>query len=194
MFILEYKQKLNLIYGAKTGKSREEEDFYATSPEAIYLAKDMFTEIGLSKKVWECACGKGHISEALRELGYNVKSSDKIDRGYGKVIDFLKYTKKQDCDIVTNPPFKLWEEFAYKGLEILTKGNFLCLFAKIQILETKSRRVLFKKFPPKFIYVYSERVGCAMNGDFKKYKAKTFCYCWVIWEKGYKSETVLRWI
>lgn len=33
-----------------------------------------------------------------------------------------------------------------------------------------------------------------MNGDFENLKAKTQAYIWVIWEKGYKGETITRWI
>lgn len=154
----------------------------------------MFKETNLNKRVWECACGEGHMSKSLIDLGYNVKSSDIIDRGYGKVVDFLKYNKQIDADIVTNPPFKQIEDFIVKAMEILTDKRKLYLFCKIQILEGKKRRKIFQKYRPKYVYVYSERVGCAMNGDFEKYNAKTFCYCWLIFEKGNKNETILRWI
>ncbi len=34
-----------------------------------------------------------------------------------------------------------------------------------------------------------------MNGDFKTYKFNgAVAYAWYIWEKGYKGETILRWI
>lgn len=39
--------------------------------------------ITLHKNVWECSCGQGHLSEVLNKNGYNVKSTDLIDRGYG---------------------------------------------------------------------------------------------------------------
>ena len=31
--------------------------------------------------VWECACGEGHLSKELQKQGYQVYSSDLIDRG-----------------------------------------------------------------------------------------------------------------
>ena len=52
----------------------------------------------------------------------------------------------------------------------------------------------FEKYPPKYIYVYSDRQQCSMNGDFENLKAKTQAYIWVIWEKDYKGETIIRWI
>lgn len=43
-----------------------------------------------SNKVWECACGEGHLSKVLKNRGYEVLSTDLIDRGYGiGNIDFL---------------------------------------------------------------------------------------------------------
>mgnify|MGYP000821112259 CR=1 FL=1 len=53
---------------------------------------------------------------------------------------------------------------------------------------------MFKKYPPKYIYVNSKRQLCAMNGEFEKYNATAICYCWFIWQKNWKGETVIRWI
>lgn len=63
-----------------TDKDREINDYYATPPAAIDCLLEKAT---LDKNIWECACGQGHISKRLIELGYNVKSTDLIDRGYG---------------------------------------------------------------------------------------------------------------
>ena len=71
------------ILGASshTDRNREENDFYATIPEAI----DYLLEGGavISHNVWECACGMGHLSKRLTELGYDVLSTDLIYRGFG---------------------------------------------------------------------------------------------------------------
>lgn len=59
---------------------RQSEDFYATDSKAIDYLLEKAT---LSKNLWECACGAGHLSKRLEEFGYNVKSTDLIYRGYG---------------------------------------------------------------------------------------------------------------
>lgn len=191
-------KQLNLIMGGGKSNSgpREKDDFYATNPQAIFNAQNMFKEIGLYKNVWECACGTGNMSESLISLGYNVKSSDKVDRGYGKQLDFLTCNKQNmNCDIVTNPPFKHAEAFIRKSMEVLKEGRKACFFLKIQFLESKARKILFEKYPPKYVYVYSERQGCAKNNQPEVYGwGGTWCYCWIIFEKGYKGETTLRWI
>ncbi len=34
----------------------------------------------------------------------------------------------------------------------------------------------------------------AMNGDFEATKGSAALYAWFVWEKGWKEETVVRWI
>ena len=106
-----------------TDKEREENDYYATDPIAIdVLLND--GNIKLDKDVWECACGDGCLSERLKEYGYNVYSSDLVDRGYGDSgIDFLTYNEKWHGDIITNPPYKYASEFINHALDIIDDGK-----------------------------------------------------------------------
>ena len=177
-------------------KDREINDYYATDPKSliIFLKKLREDKITLNKNIWECACGEGHLSKVLIDNGYNVLSSDKVDRKYGIVKDFLNCDDKFNGDILTNPPYKFADKFVETAINKVNDGNYVLMFLKVQFLESKSRKILFKKFPPKYVYVYSERQLCAMNGEFDKYKATALCYCWFIWQKGYKGETVVRWI
>lgn len=171
---------------------RETNDYYATEPKALELLLDLET---FSPTVWECACGEGHLAEVLVNRGYKVISSDLIDRGYGYGgIDFLESTKQFDGDIITNPPYKYAQEFVEHALDVVTEGHKVVMFLKVQFLEGKARKELFKKYPPKKIYVSSSRLRCAMNGDFEKYaKSNAVAYAWFIWEKGFTGDTVVRW-
>lgn len=181
-----------------TEKEREKNDFYATDPHAleIFLKKIKTDGIKLHKNIWECACGQGHLSKVLEDKGFNVWSTDLIDRGYGtNCIDFLKSVEDEWCgDILTNPPYKKAKEFVEKALQITKNGCYTIMFLKIQFLEGQARRELFKKYPPRYVYVNSTRQLCAMNAEFEKYKATAICYCWFLWEKGFKGETTIRWI
>jgi alpha-glucosidase (family GH31 glycosyl hydrolase) len=190
--------KSALMLGVNPNAERQKEDFYATDPKALKLFLDRIAEDGfeLKGKIWECACGMGHLSEELKKSGYNVKSTDLIDRGYGDgVLDFLKQeTREWHTSILTNPPFKLAEQFVEKGIDLIQDGYILCLFLKIQFLEGQKRKILFKKYPPKYVYVYSSRQLCCKDGEFEKYSATTQCYAWYVWEKGFNGETIIRWI
>ena len=194
---------LNLIMGARNGakNERQEHDYYATHPQAVrdFLVAISKDRVELSKDIWECACGGGHMAEVLIEQGYDVYATDLVDRGYGaEFVNFLDLYDYgyYDGDIVTNPPYKYAKEFVEQAIRYIPEGNKVCMLLKIQFLEGKARKKLFEKYPPKYIYVYSERQQCALNGDFEKYKkgGKTQAYIWIIWEKGYKGETVTRWI
>lgn len=103
-----------------TDKDRQSEDFYATDPIAAELLCDVEE---FSPNIWEPACGKGHLSEVLKRRGYNVRSTDLVDRGYGEVKDFLFFNEERwDGDIITNPPYKFATEFIYKALDIVGGG------------------------------------------------------------------------
>lgn len=177
---------------------REVNDFYATDPESLRLFLNKIEEdkdVNLHSCIWECACGQGHLSKVLEEYGYAVKSTDLIDRGYGKSgIDFLKVDGVYNEDILTNPPFKYAEEFVYHAMDIIENGYYCIMFLKIQFLEGKARRKLFEKYPPKYVYVNSERQTCYINGDMSEKKSSASCYCWFVWQKGYCGDTIIKWL
>lgn len=178
-----------------TDKERQNEDYYATTPKAAELLLELET---FSKNIWECACGEGHLSKVLERKGYNVVSSDLINRGFGELeIDFLEIKNVVwEGDIITNPPYKYAQEFVEKALEIVPNGNKVAMFLKLQFMEGKKRKKLFLTNPPKTIYVSSSRLICAKNGQFENNTiigGGAVAYAWYIWEKGFKGETTLRW-
>jgi len=63
-----------------TSDEREKHDYYATQPIA---AEWLIRLEDLNKNIWECACGEGHLAKVLEGAGYNVRSTDLIDRDYG---------------------------------------------------------------------------------------------------------------
>lgn len=176
-----------------TEKEREENDFYATEPKAI----DLLCQVEkFNEWILEPACGQGHLSKRLIEYGYQVYSSDLIDRGYGMQYDFFE-TSSWHGDIITNPPYKFAKEFIEKSLSIIPTGNKVAMFLKLQFMEGKARKELFKCHPPKTIYVSSSRLLCAKNADFEGMIAgggSAVAYAWYVWEKGYSGKTVVEWI
>lgn len=178
-----------------TDKERQNEDFYATDPVAAELLCDVEK---FSRNIWEPACGMGHLSEVFRRKGYNVRSSDLIDRGYGEVQDFLGMDVQDwDGDIITNPPYKFALEFIYKALSIIPDGRKVAMFLKVQFLEGKARRELFNTYPPRVVYVCSGRVLCAKNAEFELMRnggGSAVAYAWFVWEKGYTGDTIVKWI
>ena len=195
----DWKGNGNSIYktlGASnhTEEERETNDWYATDPVA---AEWLLKLENINKNIWEPACGSGELSKVFESAGHRVMSSDLIDRGFGKAgIDFLNCNKTFDGDIITNPPYKFAQEFVEKGLEVVTEGNKVIMFLKLQFMEGKARKKLFERYPPKTIWVSSSRITCAKNADFKKMKdagGSAVAYAWYIWEKGFTGDTVVKW-
>lgn len=181
------------VHGA-TGhgkEPREVNDYYATDPRAMKL---LLEQESFNHLIWECACGEGSLSEVLKEKGYVVRSSDLIDRGYGEVKDFLKTKEHWDGDIITNPPYRYASEFVEKALEIIGGGGKVAMFLKLTFLEGKKRKELFKKYPPKTIYVSSGRLGCAKNGEFGSHSNTAIAFAWFVWEKGFAGSPIVKWI
>jgi len=172
---------------------RIEHDYYATSPKAI---APIFSIHKFDDSIWEPACGGGHLSEAMKEYGKSIYSTDLIDRGYGDdFFDFFASDLDWPGDIITNPPYKYAKEFAEHALGLLNDGKQLAMFLKLTFLEGKARKKFFDVHPPKYIYVFSYRVGVARNGDPEMFNASSAaCYAWFIWEKGSTDEPIVRWI
>jgi hypothetical protein len=192
--------KLSLIMGARNGalEEKDEYDFYATDPKALGLFLNKFNEDGecLAECVWEPACGNGHLSEVLLSRGHSVMSTDVVEREYPcEIKDFLADDNYWQGDILTNPPYKYAKEFVLKALESVDNGHKVIMFLKCQFLEGQNRyNDLFSKYPPKYVYIYSGRQKTAKGGDLSRTKSPTQCYCWFVWQKGFKGETILRWI
>lgn len=198
----DWKGNKNSIYktlGASnhTDKEREKNDYYATDPMAIdkllQVEKPFF-------HIWECAAGGGHLAQRLKDYGYAVTTSDIVQRDYPLdfVEDFFTHKEKFAGDILTNPAYKYAKEFVLHALDLVNDGNKVYMFLKLTFLEGKTRyKELFSKYPPKVIYVFSERVLCAKNADFEGMKAgggSAVAYAWFVWQKGYKGKTVIEWI
>ena len=137
--------------------SRHKLDYYPTPFIAIeaLLQREMFAPL-----VWECACGDGAISKVLAKSDYQTYDTDLHDYGFGESgMDFLEYNELpfQNCDIITNPPFKLANEFVLKALELKTrKFAFLLRLAFLEGIWRKEN--IFFNNPPSIIYVFSKRL------------------------------------
>ena len=175
---------------------RQQHDYYATEPKAVNFLLQLEDFKG---SIWECACGEGHLSEEIKKHGFDVYSTDLIDRGYGNgVFDFLSIenTISIDHNIITNPPYRYANDFILKALSIMKTGKKLALFLPIRYLEGKARKHIFLEHPPKTVYVSSSRLLCAKNGEFEQMIAgggSAVAYAWFVWEKGFNGQTELQW-
>lgn len=170
--------------------NREEHDFYPTPACATrsLLAVERF-----EGPIWEPACGTGDMSEALIAGGYEVISSDLIDRGYGEGgRDFMMEWAPRAPNIATNPPFRWASEFIDRAL-MLTTGK-VALFLRLAFLEgvgrpgIEGRKAMFERTPLARVWVMSRRVQIqrgrlAGEGDTNGVMA----FAWFVWEHGHEG-------
>ena len=83
-----------------TDARRVTDDFYATHPSAIDALLD-YPHLTLPHHIWEPSCGAGHLSRRLVERGFDVTSTDLIDRGYGTGGQISSYNVR--CHRLTSP-------------------------------------------------------------------------------------------
>ena len=175
---------------------RAELDYYATDPEAVGKLLDVES---FNHYIFEPACGGCHISKYLSDNGFDVVSSDIVNRGseYQSIVeDFLKFNpaQKNSRDIITNPPYKYAQEFAEHALDISASGVKVAMFLKLTFLEGGKRKRLFDKYPPEKIYVFRNRVDCWKNGIKPEKASKAVCYAWFVWKKGFVGKPQIEWI
>lgn len=172
---------------------RAEYDYYATDPKAAELLLEVEPNLD---NIWECACGEGYLAKVFAKAGKLSKATDLINRGYGD--EFYNFLIPDayfwNGDIVTNPPYKYALEFVKQAIKVVAWERKVCMFLKLTFLEGKARKEFFKQYPPKTVYVCSGRIKCALNGNFESTGQSAACYAWFVWEKGYKGDTVIKWI
>ena len=184
------KKNLALAYVGHNSKGdREKEDFYPTPESATQALMDRQQFKG---EIWECACGNGAMSKVIIKNGYNVYSSDLIDRGYGEIgIDFLKSDRKAD-NIITNPPFNLGTEFTIQALKLARKK--VVMLSKLSYLEgIKRKELIFNQNKLERVLVFSRRV------PFKKESTQTkaaglMAFGWFIYDVNYNGLPEVNWI
>ena len=191
------------LAGGNPENGRVENDYYATNPKAVEML--LMNYPFYAATILEPCVGGGHIANAINNFFANqrvITGLDLVDRGYPNTIvqDFLTWeTDRKFEGIITNPPFSLAQEFIEKGMELLTDDGQMAMFLKIQFLEGAKRKEFFEKYPPKYIYVFRNRMATWNNGNeidpnTGKRWATTMCHAWFIWEKGSKTEPVVRWL
>jgi len=180
---------LSIVGSSRKNGDREVDDFY---PTPAYVVEELLKRETFQGNVWECACGTGDISEVFVKKGYDVISTDLIDRGYGKKGDFLSSDFIAD-NIVTNPPYKLSLDFILKAKQ--QSNNKIAMFLKTVWLESESRHEMFQDdvFPLKTVYQFSKRVSLYKNG-IKMKNSGMIAYAWYVWDKSHVGKPTIEWI
>lgn len=146
--------------------------------------------------VWEPAANRGYMARSLREYFADVAASDIHDYGVGfGVADFLWPTDPSVPPfdwIITNPPFRLAEQFIYTARQRATKGAaVLCRSAFSEGIDRYEK--MFSINPPSFVWQFVERLPMVRGGVDSDVSSAT-AYAWFVWIRDRTGPTVFDWL
>ncbi|WP_216825905.1 hypothetical protein [Sulfitobacter sp. SK012] len=134
------------------------------------------------------------MAAPLAEYFGQVTATDIYDYGYGGVSDFLTSDMPAGSHdwVITNPPFRLAEEFILRGLDAARRG--VAVLVRTVFLESVGRyERLFSTTPPSTVAQFVERVPM-VKGRLDKKASTATGYAWVVWEKRVDRGTQLLWV
>lgn len=181
---------------AQRTESYDSPDYFPTPPWATRaLCEHILGPKTLTdRSCLEPACGGGHMSMPLAEYFRSVTSSDAFEYGFGEVKEFLSsdYPVGSFDWVITNPPFKLAEEFVLKSLPIANEG--VAMLVRTVFLESVGRyNRLFKNNPPAIFAQFVERVPM-VKGRLDQKATTATGYAWLVWKKRNTHPPLVSWV
>jgi hypothetical protein len=179
-------QNMSHAVMAQRHEAADSPDDFPTPPwatralvEHVLYPEDKVTAEKLS--CHEPACGRGHMAAALEEYFGHVISSDIHAYGYGALANYLEAPSVPSDWVITNPPFKLAEQFIIKALETARVG--VAMLTRTVFIESVGRyERLFNVSPPTYVAQFVERVPM-VRGRLDKKASTATGYAWIIWTK-----------
>jgi len=169
-------------------------------PTPPWATRALFEHVLADRNGWDAlsclepACGAGHMATPLRERFGTVEAFDAHDYGYAGVRDFLSAppeAKSYDW-IVTNPPFRLAEEFVLTALDVASSG--VAMIVRTMFLEGQGRyERLFSVRPPTRVAQFTERVPM-VRGRMSKASKTATGYAWLVWEQDRAAPLAFSWV
>lgn len=180
---------------AKAALDERGDDLYETpavATEAL-LRVEKLPEI-----IWEPACGPGSIVGTLRKAGHKVYATDLVDYGCPDSearIDFLMERSAPTYigAIVTNPPFKLANQFVAHALTLAPK---VVMLLRLAFLEGTGRSPIMDGGALARVHVFKNRLPMMHRAGRGTMVAKTnssaMAFAWFVWERTHQGPTEMR--
>jgi hypothetical protein len=172
--------------------SERGDDRYETPDVAVHA---LLRVESLPQYLWEPACGSGRIVNVLRAAGHTVIGSDLVDYGDPTHLyrrDFLMELKAPDrCQaIVTNPPFKLAEEFVAHALDLCPR---VIMLLRLAFMESERRCGILEGRGLARVHVFRKRLPMMHRAGWEGRKANSgMAFCWMVWDRSYTGPTTLH--
>lgn len=171
------------------------DDLYETPPEATLA---LLRAERLPQFLWEPACGRGAIVNVLREAGHEVVATDLVDYGlpitapsYYRRDFLLEQSAPAGCQgIVTNPPFKLAEQFIAHALELCP---LVVMLLRLAFLESERRRDILENGYLARVHIFRNRLPMMHRDGWEGPKASSATpFAWFVWDRSHTGPTELR--
>lgn len=183
------KQNRSDAVMAQRGAASVELDDFPTPPWATRAFITKVIKPLPRETVVEPAAGRGYMAEVLKERFALVSSFDIASyNGYcpalpGGFLANKRFDAPDQWDwCITNPPFKLAEQFVRRGLHVARRG--VAMLCRTVIIEGQARfDNLYRIEPPALIAQFVERVPM-VEGQFDPKASTATGYAWVVWDKS----------
>jgi hypothetical protein len=179
-------------------------DLYET-PECATKALLKYADRWIPLNVWEPACGKGAISRVLQQHNRNVWSTDLVDYGYVDAqsgIDFLMEQPTKTIDsvteqereknwcILTNPPFKLADDFVRHALTLCPT---VIMLLRLAFLEGTRRSDILDGGKLASVYVFRNRLPMMHRDGWEGERSTSAtAFAWYVWSRHWNGPTHVR--
>jgi hypothetical protein len=188
-------------FTAVMARRRDPPDVLDYFPTPLWASRALFQHVlppaGIEtiNRVWEPACGEGHLAAVIAEFARQpVIASDIFDYGYGTAPhDFLHNDPLTKPDwIITNPPFSIACEFTLRALDLASEG--VAMLVRTQWIESVGRyEKLFRDRPPTVYAPFVERVPM-VKGRWDPDASTATSYAWFAWLQHTDRRSQIFWI
>jgi len=160
--------------------------------EPSWVSERLFEEEKFDGPIYDPACGFGRIIKSAQKAGLYATGTDIIDRGWPAMPwDFMQdWTRREN--IVSNPPFDVFQAFAEHALTVYQKKLALIMPTArlnaarwLQLMSLRRVWLLTPRpsMPPGHVIASGGKVGGGKSD-----------YCWLVFEHGYRGGPELKWL
>lgn len=166
-------------------------DLYDTPPEAVCA---LLRVERLPQRLWEPACGPGAIVQVLREAGHDVVASDLLDRGCPESANRIDFLMERQAPIgveaiVTNPPYRLADQFVRHALELAPR---VVMLLRLAFLESARRSDILESGRLARVHGFRSRLPMMHRAGWTGRKARSsIAFAWFIFDRKRGGSTVI---
>ena len=168
-------------------------DLYETPSVATDALLEV--EVTLPRRIWEPAAGRGAIAKVLRARGHDVVAADLVD--YGELEqqsgrDFLMESRLPEGveAIVTNPPYKLADQFVAHALDLCPR---VIMLLRLAFFESVRRTHILENRGLARVHVFRKRLPMMHRDGWEGRKGNSgMAFAWFVWDRAHIGPAMLH--